>query len=439
MRDRNTGLVLETSELHPQEDYDFDPFQGRLTLLRPLSSFAATGETVRTGSSSGNIPVLVVRYEYSPPVGNLAGYTIGGRGTQWLGDTLRLGVTAQRETLDSADQTLIAGDALLRITAGTYVKAELAQTDGPGFGQSASIDGGLNFIDQAAPGLRGTRAQAWRAEGAVNIAELMRISGDRGKLRAHYEHFDRGFSSVGRLTTSDTERWGVGGELPIGTTTQIAFAYDELASADTGRSRTGTFDLTQQLNRGLTGKLGLRLEDRVANQLYNSVQVGRRIDAAAELAWQAPNDNWGMHMFGQATLDRNSTRLANNRFGIGAKATLTERLSAEGAASIGDGGLGLRCQTEPHHGCRFGGLCWLPAGCRPHRHRTVAAEPVRSERARHFCDRSTAAVLGCLVDPRRTAPGPWRDNTKSGPFLRACVHPGQAFLGQRCIRKRSDR
>ncbi|MBK9432544.1 MAG: hypothetical protein IPN50_09045 [Sphingomonadales bacterium] len=341
IRDRNTGVVLESSELHPQEDYDFDPFQGRVTLLRPLSSYATTTETVRTGASSGNIPVLVVRYEYSPAVGSLSGYTIGGRGTQWLGDLVRLGVTAQRETLDSADQTLIAGDAMLRLTAGTYLKAELAQTDGPGFGQSASIDGGLNFTDTAAVGLRGIKAKAWRTEGAVNIAELQKVSGDRGKIRGFYEHFDAGFSSVGRLMTSETERWGVGGNLPLGTTTDIVFAWDELASADTGRSRTGTADLSQKLGVGLTGKLGLRLEDRVPNQLYNSVQSGRRIDAAVEIAYDNPSTNWGVHAFGQGTLERDAGRLANNRIGIGAKATLTERLSASGEASVGTGGLGL--------------------------------------------------------------------------------------------------
>ena len=53
LRDQTTGLVLEAHELHAQEDYDFDPFQGRITLLRPLASMSAGTETVRDGSASG--------------------------------------------------------------------------------------------------------------------------------------------------------------------------------------------------------------------------------------------------------------------------------------------------------------------------------------------------------------------------------------------------
>jgi hypothetical protein len=49
---------------------------------------------------------------------------------------VRLGVTGQRETTGTADQTLLGTDATVRLHPGTYVKAEVAQTEGPGFGQS---------------------------------------------------------------------------------------------------------------------------------------------------------------------------------------------------------------------------------------------------------------------------------------------------------------
>ena len=192
IRDRETGIVLESEELHPREDYDFDPFNGRLTLLKPLSSVASSGRTVRDGSSSGNIPVLVVRYEYSPNVGDLDGYTVGGRGTVWLGETLRIGATAQRDTLEAADQTVFGADAMLRFTAGTYVKAEFAQSDGPGFGQSNSVDGGLTFAQIASPGTT-QAANAWRTEFAIDFAELAKKQGELGTISAFYENMDSGF------------------------------------------------------------------------------------------------------------------------------------------------------------------------------------------------------------------------------------------------------
>ena len=172
--------------------------------------------SVRESSSTGNVPVLVVRYEYTPPVGSLDGYTLGGRGSAWLGDTLRVGVSAQRETTDTADQTLLGADAMLRLTAGTYLKGEIAQTDGPAFGQANSVDGGLSFTDIATPGIAGRTARAWKLEGAINFAELQGQTGDRGTLSAFYESREAGFAASSQLTPSDTVRWGAALALPIG-------------------------------------------------------------------------------------------------------------------------------------------------------------------------------------------------------------------------------
>lgn len=348
VRDRETGLVLESHDLNPQQDYDFDPFQGRLTLLKPLASTVASGGTVREGSSTGNVPVLVVRYEYSPPVNSLDGYTVGGRGSVWLGEHIRLGVTGQRDTVDVADQSVIGGDAMLRLAAGTYAKGELAQSKGPGFAQSNSINGGLSFTDIANPGTL-LASQAWRSELAIDFAELRGRSGNLGKASAFYEHYDQGFSSAGRLTPAETERWGVAGSVPIGTDGDIAAKWDQLFSADAGRSRTGTLDISNRFRTAggsLTAKAGVRHEERAPGLLYNSLQDGRRTDAAIELGYAPLKANWELHAFGQATLARDATRVRNNRAGGGLKAELTERLSLESEISGGDGGLGADVQLN---------------------------------------------------------------------------------------------
>ena len=345
VRDVNTGLILESRDLHPQQDYDFDPFQGRITLLKPLSSTVANGATVREGSSAGNVPVLVVRYEYTPLVGDLSGYTLGGRASGWLGDRVKLGVTAQRDTVEEAAQTLLGADATVRLAAGTYVKGEIAQTDGPGFGQSNSVDGGLSFTDIANPGA-GRKAQAWRTEAAVDFGELAKRSGDHGSASAYYEHYDMGFASSGRLSPAETQRWGAAVKLPLGTTASIAAKYDELSSGASGSSRTGTLDLANRFAMGLgglTAKAGLRFEDRIPGLLYNSVQDGQRTDGALELEY-APSRNLAFHAFGQATLDRDASRMGNDRAGGGVRAQLTKRLSLESEVSGGNGGLGADVQ-----------------------------------------------------------------------------------------------
>ncbi|APG61677.1 hypothetical protein LPB140_01185 [Sphingorhabdus lutea] len=352
VRDRETGLILEIRDLYPQQDYDFDPFQGRITLVKPLASTVATDSAVREGSSTGNVPVLVVRYEYTPPVGDLDGYTIGGRGSGWLGDKVRFGVTAQRDTVEEAAQTLLGADVMVRVTAGSYFKAEVAQTDGPGFGQSNSVDGGLSFTDIVSPGTS-VKAKAYRTEAAVNFAELAGKSGDLGTASVYFEHYDQGFSSSGRLTPSQTERWGVAMAAPVGEKSSISVKYDQLLSAGTGDSKTGTFDLVTGGAMGsanVTAKLGVRYEDRTPGLLYNSVQDGSRTDAALELEYAPMMKNWSLFGFGQATLDHDSTRNRNDRIGGGVKAELTEKLSLASEISGGSGGLGADVQLNHRYG-----------------------------------------------------------------------------------------
>ncbi|HMS20074.1 hypothetical protein [uncultured Sphingorhabdus sp.] len=350
VRDRDTGIVLETRELRPQEDYDIDYFQGRVTLMRPLASTAATGSTVRESSSTGNVPVLVVRYEYTPTVASLDGYTVGGRGSAWLGDKVRLGLTAQKETTDTADQTLLGADAMLRLTAGTYVKGEIAQTDGPAFGQANSVDGGLTFTDFAAPGTAGRKARAWRVEGGVNFGELRGLTGDHGQMSAYFESFDAGFAASSQLTQSDTTRWGAAVALPIGDNTNASAKYEELQSAAAGTRRVGSFDLAQKFAGGIEAKLGLRHDDQVPGLLYNSVEAGKRTDAALQLGYNPQGKNWSVYGFGQATLQHDATRRSNSRFGVGGKAEISDRMSLAAEVSGGEGGLGADAQLSRRYG-----------------------------------------------------------------------------------------
>lgn len=350
VRDRDTGVVLETRELRPQEDYDVDYFQGRVTLLRPLASTVATGSTVRESSSAGNVPVLVVRYEYTPTVGSLTGYTLGGRGSAWLGDKIRIGITAQRETTDAADQTLIAADAMLRIAAGTYVKGEVAQTDGPAFGQANSVDGGLAFTNIAATGIAGRKARAWKVETGVDFAELRGLTGDHGKVSAYYESFDAGFAASSQLTQSDTTRLGAALALPISSSTHVKAQYEELNSVAAGTRRVASVDLAQKFGEGFEAKLGLRHDNQVTGLLYNSSENGKRTDAALQVGYGPQGKNWSVYGFGQTTLQSDAGRSGNNRFGAGGKAEISDKVSLSGEVSGGEGGLGADAQLSRRYG-----------------------------------------------------------------------------------------
>jgi len=345
-RDRETGLVLSSVELNPQEDYNIDYFQGRITLSRPLASVASDGAIVRQGSSAGNVPVLVVRYEFSPVIGDLDGYTVGTRGAGWIGDHVRLGVTSQKETTETADQTILGADILVRYAAGTYIKAEVARTEGPGFGQANSVDGGLNFTDVATPAITGQSSDAYRAEIGLDFAEIAGKDGSLGKIGGYFERFDAGFSSNAQLSFSDTERWGVNIALPLGKSTHISAKYDELSTDANGSTAAASGEITQKFGGGLSASLGIRHDERSPGLAFNSAENGQRTDAALQVELKPVGANWSAYGFGQLTLENDIGRVDNNRGGVGVDAEISDKLTFSGEVSGGDGGLGADVQLS---------------------------------------------------------------------------------------------
>ena len=226
----------------------------------------------------------------------------------------------------------------------------MARTDGPGFGQSNSVDGGLNFADFASPGVQARESRAWRTELAVDLAEIRKVSGDLGKLGGYYEHSDAGFSSVGHLTQSDTARWGVNVSLPLTSTTRLAAKVDQITTAAAGRNRTATLDLKQAIGSAVVAKLGIRNEQRAAGLLYNSTQSGQRTDAALQIGYEPKGRNFSVYGFGQLTLDHDAGRDKNDRVGIGAKTQMDSRTSFSGELSQGTGGMGADLQINRHLG-----------------------------------------------------------------------------------------
>jgi len=318
VRDKVSGLVLETRNLRPQEDYDVDYIQGRILLSDPLQSTSTDNQIVRDGALSGNDVYLVVRYEFTPTLSDVGGFTVGGRATQWLGDHVRIGGTIQSETTGSADQDLYGVDALLRHSAGTYVKAEFAQTEGPAFSQSFSTDGGFIFDNQPTPGQANVTADAYHLEAALDFSD---ISNAKGHLRGYFDHQDDGFSGSNRI---------VGGDV-----------VDSLLR---GSSKAAYADVSYSLSEYVTLSAAIRHDDRdtVASAIVPAVD-GSRTDLSGQVDVKL-GDSTSLYAFGQGTIDRDQSRSENNRFGIGGNFRLNERLLFTGEVSEGNGGLGANAQ-----------------------------------------------------------------------------------------------
>ena len=342
IRDKVSGLVVETRELRPQEDYDVDYIQGRILLSDPLQSTAIDNQVVRDGALSGNDVFLIVRYEYTPTLSDVDGYTLGGRATHWFNDHLRIGATAQKETTDTADQNLLGVDAVLRHSAGTYLKAEIAQTDGPGFNQAQSTDGGFLFNSVPTSGVTNVKAQAYRVEGAADLSEF---SGVKGQIRAYYDNQEDGFSGANTLVNGEMERFGGALNLSLTSRTDISVQYDDVSSQTRGDTQAVYGDISHQLTDNFRLSGGIRHDNRDITVGGVATQIdGSRTDGSLQVDYRI-NDRLSLLGFAQATLDSDNSRQSNDRYGLGADFTINERLRFKGEVSDGDAGLGANAQA----------------------------------------------------------------------------------------------
>lgn len=335
IRSPQTGAVLASTPLRVTEDYEIDYFQGRVVLLRPLASYLPNDELVRASAASGNVPVLVARYEYTPPQGSISGHSIGGRAYQWLGQWLRLGVTGQSETAAPADQLVLGGDVTVKATANTWLKGEFGRTDGPGFAQSTSLTGGLDFDEIHNSAQAGKIAKAWRVEGALDEADLSPSL--RGKAAGYFESYEAGFAAMGRLSPNAMRRWSARLDQALGRDTQLLLAYEGRQDDGIGGTDVARGEWTQALSPDISIRTGLRFED-IRTPVQSTAAHGQRLDGGIQATYARIGARWSAFGFGQVTLSRDSSRESNNRAGAGMKWDLTRSLSAQAEVSEGTGG-----------------------------------------------------------------------------------------------------
>lgn len=334
VRNPITGRVVDRRQLRYGHDYTIDYLQGMVLLDRPLASSVDAGTVVQDGALGGNPQYLVAAYEYTPATEEVDGYVYGGRAQQWLGDHLRLGVTGGVEKTGAADQTLAGADIQLYKSERTFLEAEVATTDGPGFGFSQSVDGGLNIVDTEAVG-EGKRAMAYRVLSRVDAADV--VPGAKGDLQFSYAYKENGFSTLDEQVTEDRQEFGLKGDLAVSDRVSLDFYGDRMTTSDEADQQAGaglTFRLTEKTSLA-AGAEHLMLDDG------DGGEDGRRTDGALKLT-HALNENASVYVFGQATLDRSGDISRNDRGGVGGTRALTDTIDATGEVSYGTNGIGAR-------------------------------------------------------------------------------------------------
>jgi flagellar motor protein MotB len=345
IRDKDSQIVKGTVDLRPGIDYDVDYIQGRVLLSEPLSSIASDNQLVRTSGLSGDEAFLVVRYEYTPGFGDLSAMSTGGQGHYWFGDHVRLGLTANSNTVESVDSKLGAADLTLRKSTETYFKILAGRSEGAVSTAERSDDGGFGFAGDSPASFTDAKADSYRAEASVGFGD--HFNGGKGRLTLYSQNRDAGYSAPNQSTLNDIEQYGGAFRMPIGSHVLVAAKGDQSTEDQGLEHRALELDLGFKLTDRWTLSTGVRDDNREDHSpvVPLTQEQGERTDAVAQLAFDSGR-SWRAYAFGQETVSADAGREDNARYGAGGSYRLTKRFKLDGEVSDGDLGAGGRLGTS---------------------------------------------------------------------------------------------
>jgi hypothetical protein len=341
IRDPDTGRMIEQRRLVEGRDYRINYLQGVVILSAPLSGFVGGG-TVAPPPGSRAETRLVVQYEYTPTATDVDGFAYGGRVESWVTDDLRFGVTGQVEQTDVADQTAYGVDLRYMIGANSFVELEFARTDGPGFGQSFSADGGLIVVNEASNGGTG---EAYRFKTEIDFADLGLAT--EGTLSAYAERRSAGFSTLDYNIDADERLYGIAVTAELSERLSYRLAYDDFSSDDGDKLAEGLAELTYRVSDRVTLDFGIAHEDRI--EPGRPQDTGNRTDLGARITVTASED-LEYYVFGQSTVARGGGLRRNDRLGAGVKLGFGRGWTFEGELSGGSFGAGGRALIRYEEG-----------------------------------------------------------------------------------------
>ena len=331
-RDPVSGRIINQVRLAEGIDYRIDYLQGVVILNAPLAPSTGAGGVVVDRPLGDYDQNLVAQYEYVPTTGTIDGIAAGARAEVWATDGLRVGISGQTDSTGIADSTLVGVDVLLRRSAGTYLSFDIARSEGPGFGTTTSLNGGLE-IDPANPsaGVVGAPATGLRFEGRVDLADY----GGRGYVLGYFDDREKGFSSPDQDIAVGQQTYGVEGKVGIAARTALTFGYDKFTDDAGKRVVDARVGVVQELSDSLTLAVEASQTDRATPGSILAADNGTRADLGAKLTW-ARSDTTSLWVFGQATVARSGGLARNNRLGVGVTTQISDALSFTGEISGGD-------------------------------------------------------------------------------------------------------
>jgi len=334
--DPASGRIVSRQRLVAGQDYDINYVQGVVVLKKPLSSSASTGGVVRDGALGDRKVDLVVNYEYTPAAGAVDDYSYGGEASAWVGEHVRVGATGMSEQTGAADQRMGGVNVTLRATENTHLDAEIAATNGPGFGRALSTDGGLTATDELTAGTRTLTGNAWSLRGEVDLGDLNPAL--KGKVSAWYDEKKAGFTTLDHDISADQRDIGAEASYDISASTELRASIKDFSDTTGRRKSDVAVEGEHRFTDAWALALGLTYSDR-ATPVGPATGSGARLDAGARVTY-TPDEDSKLYAFGQATVKQWRGIARNDRVGVGAARKLTDKIGVEGEISTGTSGIG---------------------------------------------------------------------------------------------------
>ena len=343
VRDKASNIVTGVVNLRPNVDYSIDYIQGRVLLSEPLSATASDNLLVRTSGLSGDQSFLVVRYEYTPGLDSLSQVAVGGQGSYWINNYLKLGLTANSNDGDTAGN-LGAADLTLRKSANSWLKVQAGRTTGLLSPSLQSSDGGFNFQGPDDQSFANSKADAYRADLSIGLNDF--FQGHDGRFQFYTQRLGAGYTAPGQMTLKDTEQYGGLIKMPVTTRLSLVAKGDQRTEDQGLATRAVELDLNYRLTNRWSFSAGVRDDMRKDNSpvVPLTQEQGERTDAVGQVRY-SPSDTWSAYFFGQDTVATSGGRPDNNRIGVGGSYRLTKRFKIDGEASDGDLGPGGKIGT----------------------------------------------------------------------------------------------
>ena len=199
VRDPESDLVKKQIVLYKGKDYKIDEYQGRITLMKPLSQYGGRDESIiRDNLERDWVQYLVVNYDYYRSSDDIIrNLSYGGQLQGWLGEYFSLGAAHIKENHEAdTSYELNSVNGMFRYSDTSYLKGEYAKTRSMQHTDNVySHNGGIDF--ESLRGIAKSKSgKAYKITGNIDLKDIAPKEFSTGnELSFWYREEDAGFSN----------------------------------------------------------------------------------------------------------------------------------------------------------------------------------------------------------------------------------------------------